>query len=241
MSESLIRTELLLGSEAMQKLKRSRVAVFGIGGVGSFAAEALARSGVGTLALFDHDKVCESNINRQLIALRSTIGRNKVDVMKERIADINPDAKVDAFCCYYTPANADDIDLSQYDYIIDAIDTVTSKLELIVRAKAAGVPIISAMGAGSKLDPTRFEVTNIKKTAMCPLARIMRKELKIRGINSLIVVYSKEEPIAPKEIELPPSDGQRRLIPSIAFVPSVAGLILAGEVIKDLAGIPRQN
>lgn len=240
MSESLIRTELLLGSEAMQKLKHSRVAVFGIGGVGSFAAEALARSGVGTLALFDHDKVCESNINRQLIALRSTIGRNKVDVMRERIADINPDVKVEAFCCYYTPANADDIDLSGYDYIIDAIDTVTSKLELVARAKAAGVPIISAMGAGSKLDPTRFEVTDIKKTTMCPLARIMRKELKKRGITSLKVVYSKEEPIIPDEIE-PPTDGQRRLIPSIAFVPSVAGLIITGEVIKDLAGIPRQT
>jgi tRNA A37 threonylcarbamoyladenosine dehydratase len=242
------RTELLLGAEGMKKLKSSRVAVFGIGGVGTFAVEALARSGVGALDLFDDDKICLTNINRQLIATRKTVGKKKVEVMRDRVLEINPAAKVEIYETFYGAENADEYDLSVYDYIIDAIDTVSSKLVLIEKAKAKDVPIISCMGAGNKLDPTRLEVADIAKTSMCPLAKVMRTELRRRGINNLKVVYSKEPPITPAEDEsnscknhciCPPDTKRkctiRRQVPgSIAFVPSVAGLILAGEVIRDL-------
>lgn len=242
------RTELLLGKAAMNTLRKSSVAIFGIGGVGSFTVEALVRSGIEHFALFDDDKVCLTNLNRQLIATRKTLGRQKVDVMKERILDINPKASVDTFICFYTADNAEEYDLSQYDYIVDAIDTVSSKLTLILKAKEAAVPIISCMGAGNKLDPTRFEVADISKTSMCPLAKVMRKELKARGVDALKVVYSREQPLKPIEDEAlsckmhcvcPKGTlrtcATRRQIPgSISFVPSVAGLILAGEVIKDL-------
>ena len=242
------RTELLLGKEAMKILKDSAVAVFGIGGVGSFTAEALARSGIGRIALIDDDKVCLTNINRQLIATHQTIGRKKVEVMESRILDINPGCKVEKFECFYSAQNADEFDLASYSYIVDAIDTVSSKLVLIERAQAAGVPVISCMGAGNKLDPARFEVADIYKTSVCPLAKVMRKELRARGIPALKVVYSKEEVLKPEEGEdiscksncvCPPGSKRnctvRRQVPgSIAFVPSVAGLILAGEVIRDL-------
>lgn len=243
------RTELLLGSEGMKKLNHSRVAVFGIGGVGTFAVEALVRSGVGSLDLFDDDKVCLTNINRQLIATRKTVGKKKVEVMRDRVLEINPAAKVEIHETFYGADNAEDFDLSCYDYIIDAIDTVSSKLVLIERAKEKNVPIISCMGAGNKLDPTRLEIADISKTSMCPLAKVMRTELRRRGIKNLKVVYSKEPPMTPIEDEdnscknhciCPPDTKRkctiRRQVPgSIAFVPSVAGLILAGEVIKDLA------
>lgn len=248
MQDEFSRTRLLLGEPAIDALKASKIAVFGIGGVGSYVVEALVRSGVGGFALFDDDKVCLTNINRQLIATHATVGRQKTEVMRERILDINPKAQVEIFSCFYTAKNADDYDLSQYNYIVDAIDTVSSKLELISRAYKLGIPIISCMGAGNKLDPTRFEVTDIYKTSVCPLARVMRKELKNRGVDKLKVVYSKEPPITPVEVEgsgcktgcvCPPDTKRkctiRRQIPgSIAFVPSTAGLILAGEVIKDL-------
>lgn len=250
MLDQFSRTELLLGKEAMSVLEKASVAVFGIGGVGSFTAEALARSGVGSFALFDDDKVCLTNINRQLIATRKTVGMQKVEVMRDRILDINPDAKVDIHQCFYTAENADEYDLSQYSYIVDAIDTVSSKLILIEKAKAANVPIISCMGAGNKLDATRFEVADIFKTSVCPLAKVMRSELRKRDIKKLKVVYSKEEVIKPIEDDensckyncvCPPGTKRkctiRRQVPgSVAFVPSVAGLILAGEVVKDLIG-----
>ena len=245
------RTQLLLGPEAMKVLSSSIVAVFGIGGVGSYAAEALARSGVGGIALFDDDTVCLTNINRQLIALTSTVGKPKTEVMRDRILDINPKAKVEVNSVFYGADNADQYDLSRYSYIIDAIDTVSSKLLLIERAQAANVPIISCMGAGNKLDPTAFEVEDIYKTSVCPLAKVMRRELKARGIKSLKVVYSKESPIPLSDSEeinckhncICPPDSKRncavrRQVPgSISFVPSVAGLILAGEAIKDLTNI----
>lgn len=243
------RTQLLLGKEAMDKLKNARVAVFGIGGVGTFVVEALARCGVGSFTLFDDDKVCLTNINRQLIATRKTIGKKKVDVMAERIADINPKAAVETHACFYLPENADQFDLSGYDYVVDAIDTVSAKIELIVRAKAAGVPIISSMGAGNKLNPTMLEVADIYKTSMDPLAKVMRHELKKRGIKKLKVVYSKEKPLTPIDEDsisckdncvCPPGTTRkcthRRAIPgSVSFVPSVAGLIIASEVVKDIA------
>lgn len=245
------RTELLFGKEAMEELSKARVAVFGIGGVGSYTVEALARSGVGTIDVFDDDKVCLTNINRQLIATRKTVGRLKVDIIKERILDINPKAVVNTHQCFYGPAVSNQYDLSVYSYIVDAVDTVTAKLELIMKANESNVPIISCMGAGNKLDPTMFEVADIYKTSVCPLAKVMRKELKVRRIKKLKVVYSKE--IAKKPIEdaesscknnciCPPDTDRkcthRRQIPgSNAFVPSVAGLILAGEVIKDLTGV----
>lgn len=232
MSEQFSRTEALLGADAIEKLKNARVAVFGIGGVGSYVVEALARAGVGALDLIDSDTVAESNINRQLIALHSTVGRDKVEVAKERIADINPDCKVRTYKTFYLPENAGDFDMSEYDYIVDAIDTVSGKISLVCGAESAGVPIICSMGTGNKLDPTRFEVADIYGTSVCPLARVMRTELKKRGIKKLKVVYSKEEPLAAKT-EL--KDGVRRSVPaSVSFVPSVAGLIIAGEVIKDL-------
>lgn len=242
------RTELLFGNEAMKKLADSRVAVFGIGGVGGYTVEALVRSGVGTIDLIDDDKVCLTNINRQIYATRKTVGKYKVDVAAERIHEINPDAVVNTYKTFYTPETADQFDFSKYDYIVDAIDTVTGKIALVVNAEAAGTPIISSMGAGNKVDPTAFEVTDIYKTSVCPLAKVMRHELKRRGIKKLKVVYSKEPPIAPIEdmsiscrehCICPPGTErkctQRRQVPgSNAFVPSVVGLIIAGEVIKDL-------
>lgn len=226
------RTANLLGENGMEKLKNARVAVFGIGGVGGYAVEALARSGVGALDLIDKDKVSLSNINRQIIALRSTVGEYKTEVAKERIADINPECIVRTHNIFFLPDTADEFDFSAYDYVIDAIDTVSGKIALIQKAKEQGVPIISAMGAGNKLDPTAFEVADISKTSVCPLARIMRKELKKRGITHTKVVYSKE---LPKENDNFDEQTQKPVPASIAFVPSVAGLILAGEVIKDLA------
>ena len=245
------RTELLLGKEAMDKLSSARVAVFGIGGVGGYTVEALARSGVGIIDLIDDDKVCLTNINRQLIATRKTVGKYKVEVMKERILEINPNAIVNAHQCFYSAETADQFDFSQYTYIVDAIDTVSAKIDLIIRSQDHNVPIISCMGAGNKLDPTQFEVTDIYKTSVCPLAKVMRKELKVRGVKKLKVVYSKElvrKPLEDMSISCrsncicPPGTVRkctvRRQIPgSISFVPSVAGLILAGEVIKDITGI----
>ncbi|MBQ7574822.1 MAG: tRNA threonylcarbamoyladenosine dehydratase [Clostridia bacterium] len=238
MSDRFIRTELMLGHNAMEKLKKSHVAVFGVGGVGGYAVEALARSGVGSLDLIDNDVVAESNINRQIIATTKTIGKSKVDVAKERVLDINPDIEVNTFKTFYTPESASDFDFSKYDYIIDAIDTVTGKIELVMQANATNTPIISSMGAGNKLDPTAFEVSDIYKTSICPLARVMRRELNKRHIKKLKVVYSKEKPIQPKidEVALQEETNKRQIPASNAFVPSVAGLIIAGEVIKDLIG-----
>ena len=227
------RTELIFGKEGMEKLKNSRVAVFGIGGVGGYTVEALARSGVGALDIIDDDKVCLTNINRQIYATRKTVDKYKVDVAGERIAEINPDCKVTAYKTFFLPETADKFDFTQYDYIVDAIDTVSGKIAIAEKATKSGVPVISAMGAGNKIDPTAFEVADIKKTSVCPLARVMRRELAKRGIEHLKVVYSKEQPIQPSgETE---EDSKKRAIPgSTAFVPSVVGLIIAGEVIKDL-------
>lgn len=216
----------------MDRLKAARVALFGVGGVGSYAAEALARSGIGALLLVDADEVSLSNINRQLVALHSTVGMKKTQVMLDRILDINPEICVEQAQLFYTAENADEIDIAQFDYIIDAIDTVSSKLTLIERAYRANIPIISSMGAGNKLDPTKFQVSDIYKTSVCPLARVMRHELKKRGIERLKVVYSTEEPIKPSETE---TDKGRHIPGSVSFVPSVAGLIIAGEVIKHIA------
>lgn len=243
------RTELLLGNEAMKKLENSRVAVFGIGGVGGYTVEALARSGVGTIDIIDDDKVCLTNINRQIIALTSTIGKYKVDVAEERIKDINPKITVNKYKMFFTPETSGEFDFSQYDYVVDAIDTVTGKIELVMKANETKTPIICSMGAGNKLDPTAFEVADIYKTSVCPLARVMRTELRKRGVKKLKVVYSKEKPITPIEdmsiscrahCVCPPGAArkctERRQIPgSTAFVPSVVGLIIAGEVIKDLS------
>ena len=242
------RTELLFGAKAMDKLKKSRVAVFGIGGVGGYTVEALARSGVGALDIIDYDKVCVTNINRKIYATLETVGQYKVDVATKRIHDINPEAKVTSYKVFYTPETANQFDFTEYDYIVDAIDTVTGKIALVVNAESAGTPIISSMGAGNKLDPTAFEVADIYKTSVCPLARVMRYELKRRGIKKLKVVYSKEMPITPVDdmkiscrtgCVCPPGTErrctERRQVPgSTAFVPSVAGLIIAGEVIKDI-------
>lgn len=227
------RTELLLGSENMNRLKNARVAVFGIGGVGGHTVEALARSGVGTLDLIDNDDVSLTNINRQMVATLSTVGRMKVDVAKERILDINPNAVVNVYKTFYLPETKDQFDFSQYDYVVDAIDTVAGKIALIEQAKEANVPIISSMGAGNKLDPTAFEVADISKTSVCPLAKVMRYELKKRGIKNVKVVFSKEKAMTP--LGTLEEEVKKRQIPgSIAFVPSVVGLIIAGEVIKDL-------
>ena len=245
------RTELLFGKEAMEKLKNSRVAVFGIGGVGGYTVEALVRSGLGTVDIIDDDKVCLTNINRQIYATRKTIGKYKVDVAEKRILEINPNAKVNKFKTFYMPDTADMFDFSDYDYVVDAIDTVKGKIELAVNAQKTSTPIISSMGAGNKLDPTGFEVTDIYKTSVCPLARVMRYELKKRNIPHLKVVYSKEKPINPiddmtisckENCICPPGTARkctnRRQVPgSTAFVPSVVGLIIAGEVIKDLTGV----
>lgn len=233
MSERFSRTESLLGPEAMDRLGKSRVAVFGLGGVGGYVVEALARSGVGALDLIDKDVVDESNINRQILALTSTLGRPKTDVAAERVKDIAPDCRVTTHQTFFLPETKDEFDFSQYDYVVDAIDTVTGKLLLIECAKEAGVPVISAMGAGNKLDPTGFRVCDLFATNFDGLARIMRKECRKRGIDSLKVVWSDEDPLAPADAE--ESDPGRRSTPgSVAFVPSVAGLILAGEVVKDL-------
>lgn len=241
------RTQLLFGEEAMQKLAASRVALFGLGGVGGYAAEALARSGVGALDLIDGDKISVTNINRQIFATLNTVGKYKVDVARERIAEINPDCKVKTFKIFYLPSTENEMDFSLYDYVVDAIDTVSGKLAIIKNAKAADVPVISSMGAGNKLDPTAFEVADIYKTSVCPLAKIMRRELRKMGIDSLKAVYSKEEPLKPKKESInfadnPPDPSEncavRREIPgSNAFVPPVAGLIIASEVIKDLIGL----
>lgn len=236
MPDQFSRTRLILGEEAIVKLKASRVAVFGVGGVGGYAVEALARSGVGALDLIDNDEVCLSNINRQIIATHKSVGRSKVDVAEERVHDINPDCTVRTYKTFYMPDTSDQFDFREYDYIIDAIDTVTGKLELIVRANAAGTPIISSMGTGNKLDPTAFEVTDIYKTSVCPLAKVMRRECKKRGIKKLKVVYSKEEPLHPLEDHAEENSSRRSIPGSVPFVPSVAGLIIAGEVIKDLIG-----
>ena len=251
MLDQFSRTELLLGKEAMEKLASARVAIFGIGGVGGYAAEGLVRSGIGALDLIDDDKVCLTNLNRQIIATWKTVGKYKVDVMQERIFEINPNAAVTTFKTFYTPETSGEFDFTRYDYIVDAIDTVTGKIEMIVRADQANTPIISSMGAGNKLNPTAFEVTDIYKTSVCPLARVMRRELKARGIRKLKVVYSKEPAMTPIEsgenscsghCVCPPGTARtctrRRQIPgSMAFVPSVAGLIIAGEIVKDLTGI----
>ena len=231
--ERFERSALLLGEEGIKRVFASRVAVFGIGGVGGHAAEALARAGVGEIHLIDADTVSVTNINRQAVALTSTVGLDKVEVMMQRIVDINPDAKVVCHKMFYSADTADKIDLASFDYVIDAIDTVSAKLELITRAAEAGTRVISSMGAGNKLDPTRFEVSDIYKTSVCPLARVMRTELKKRGVKSLKVVYSKEEPIRAVV-----DDGSKRHAPgSVSFVPSVVGLILAGEIIREIAGV----
>ena len=235
MQSQFSRTELLLGSDAMERLYKARVAVFGIGGVGGYAVEALARSGIGTLDLFDHDTVSLTNLNRQIIATHDTVGMPKVEAARQRILAINPNAIVNAHQVFYTPDTADQFDFTQYDYIIDAIDTVTGKLCIIQNAVAAGVPVISCMGTGNKLDASALQVTDISKTTFCPLARIMRKELRKRGIEHLKVVYSTEEALTPVGAEEEAAALGKRTIPgSTAFVPGAAGLILAGEVIRDL-------
>ena len=234
--EAFSRTELILGAEAMDRLSRSRVAVFGLGGVGGYVVEALARSGVGALDLIDHDTISVSNLNRQLLAAHSTLGRYKAEVAAERVRDINPACRVTVRRCFYLPETAGQFDFTQYDYIVDAIDTVTGKLMLVEEAARCGVPIISSMGTGNKLDPSAFRVADITETAVCPLARIMRKELKKRGIEHLKVVYSREKPRRDAENAVVPEEAGRRDIPgSVSFVPGAAGLILAGEVIRSLA------
>ena len=236
MQEQFLRTAMLLGEEALARLQKARVAVFGIGGVGGYTVEALARSGIGHLDLIDSDTVGLSNINRQLLATHSTVGMPKVEAAKQRILDINPQAEVTTWPIFYLPDTADRFDFTQYDYIVDAIDTVTGKLALVERATACGTPIICCMGTGNKLDASAFEVADISKTSMCPLARIMRKELSKRGIKHLKVVYSKEEALTPTGWEEEAAALGKRQIPgSVSFVPGAAGLILAGEVIKDIA------
>ena len=245
------RTELLIGKEAMQRLYHARVAVFGIGGVGGYVVEALARSGVGAFDLIDDDKVCLTNLNRQIIATRKTVGKYKAEVMRDRILEINPEADVRIHKCFFLPENADDFPFDEYDYIVDAVDTVTAKIELVMKAKEKDIPIISSMGAGNKLDGSQFKVADIYKTKVCPLAKVMRRELKKRGVKKLKVVYSEEIPTRPIEdmsiscrtnCICPPGAKhkctERRDIPgSVAFVPSVAGLIIAGEVVKDLVKV----
>ena len=237
--EQFARTERLLGPKAMQTLKNAHVAVFGLGGVGSYAAEALARSGVGALTLVDMDAVCISNINRQLVADLETVGQKKTDVMRERVLRVNPAAKVFCRDVFYSEENADAFDFEGLTYIVDAIDTVASKLTLICRAQAAGVPVVSSMGAGNKLNPTRFEVADIYKTSVCPLAKVMRRALRARGVKALKVVYSREELRAPfEDVAIPPDCAYKRRPPgSVAFVPPAAGLILAAEVVRDIAGL----
>lgn len=234
MIDRFSRSRLLLGDNAIELLKNSTVAVFGVGGVGGYVCEALARSGVGTLVIVDHDTVSLTNINRQIIALESTVGEKKVDVLKKRLLDINPEINVVARDEFFLPENSDTFDFSKYDYVVDAIDTVSGKIEIVMKAKAVGACVISSMGAGNKLDPTRFEVADIFSTSVCPLARVMRTELRKRGVDSLKVVYSKE--VAKKPLESEEKSGKRQTPGSLAFVPSVVGLIIASEVVKDLVG-----
>lgn len=255
MQNQFSRTELLIGKSAMERLQKARVAVFGIGGVGGYTVEALVRSGIGTIDIIDNDTVCLTNLNRQIYATHSTLGKYKVDVARERILDINPEITVNVHRTFYLPETAGQFDFSEYDYVVDAIDTVTGKLQLVEQAKAAGTPIISSMGAGNKMNPAAFEVADITETSVCPLAKVMRRELKKRGIEHLKVVYSKEKALTPKAVaedcdaenggSEPTADQnaiRRRQTPgSNAFVPSVAGLILAGEVIKDLIGYEAEN
>ena len=255
MSERFSRTQLLLGRSAMETLKNSRVIVFGVGGVGGYVVEALARSGVGAIDIVDNDTVCMSNLNRQIIATTSTLGMYKVDAAEQRMLDINPDIKVTKHCMFYLPETADRFDFSQYDYVVDAIDTVTGKIQIVMQAEEMHVPVISSMGAGNKMNPAQLEVADIYQTSVCPLAKVMRRELKKRGIKKLKVVYSKEPAITPLTESTESSEcipngssskdanpvGQRKRIPgSNAFVPSVAGLIIASEVIKDLVSFQRQ-
>ena len=249
MLDQFSRTQLLLGADAMESLNSKRVAVFGIGGVGGYVCEALVRSGIGSFDLIDDDKVCLTNLNRQIIATRKTLGKYKVEVMRDRMLEINPDAKIEIHKCFFLPENADDFAFSEYDYIVDAVDTVTAKIELIMRAQKEGVPIISAMGAGNKLDAGRLKIADIYDTKICPLARVMRMELKKRNVKKLKVVYSDEQPIRPLEDmsiscrtdsicspEVQDKHTGRRAIPgSTAFVPAVAGLLIAGEIVKDLS------
>lgn len=248
------RTQLLLGEEAMKKLKESRVAVFGIGGVGGYVCEALVRSGVGAFDLIDDDKVCLTNLNRQIIATRKTVGKYKAEVMKERMLEINPDAEITVHKCFFLPENAEEFPFDEYDYVVDAVDTVTAKIEIVLQAQKKQIPVISCMGAGNKLDGSQFKVADIYKTKMCPLAKVMRRELKKRGVKKLKVVYSEEKPTRPLDdmsiscrthCICPPGAKhkctERRDIPgSLAFVPSVAGLIIAGEVVKDICNIRRE-
>lgn len=263
MTEEFSRTEMLLGGEAMERLHKARVAIFGIGGVGGYVCEALVRSGIGAFDLVDNDRVALSNLNRQIIATHATVGRYKTEVMKERMLDINPDVDVRVHECFFLPENADNFPFSEYDYIVDAVDTVTAKIELILQAQKHGVPVISAMGAGNKLDPSRFRVADIYETSICPLARVMRRELKKRGVEHLKVVFSDEPPLTPRPTTISSEPEQaagpdragtqpalqevrepdqvrstRRSTPgSTAFTPSVCGLIIASEVVKDLAGL----
>lgn len=249
MQDQFSRTRLLIGEEGLCALQNAKVAVFGIGGVGGYVVEALARSGVGSFELIDNDRVCLSNLNRQIIATQETVGEYKVEVMRKRILSINPKARVVVHPCFYLPETASEFDFSQYSYVVDAVDTVTAKIDIVLRAQAAGVPVISSMGAGNKLDPTKFEVTDIYRTTMCPLARVMRRELKKRGVKELKVVYSTEKAIHPEQTAAgqaaekdacgqDDAPGRRSVPGSIAFVPSVAGMIAAGEVVKDLVKNP---
>ena len=250
--EQYARTRLLLGQDGLDRLRSARVAVFGVGGVGGYVVEALARSGVGALDLVDDDKVCLSNLNRQIIATRSTLGMYKVDAAAARVRDIDPGITVRTYKTFYTPETAGQFDFAQYSYVVDAIDTVTGKLSLVMQARAAGVPIICSMGAGNKLDPSRFEVADIYETSVCPLARVMRAECRKRGVERLKVVYSKEPPLVPLSDEVAeaaqpafgpesrPGAPKKRAPGSIAFVPSAAGLVLAGEVIRELSGISQK-
>ena len=253
MQNAFSRTQLLLGKAAMERLAGVRVAVFGVGGVGGYTVEGLARAGVGALDLIDDDRICLTNINRQIIATRKTVGQYKTDVMAERVRDINPDCTVRTHKTFFMPDTEDQFDFTRYDYVVDAIDTVKGKIALVLKAQAAGTPIISALGAGNKLDPTAFEVADLAKTSVCPLARVMRRELGKRGVKHLKVVYSREQPLTPVEDEeisckyhcvCPPDSKRdcsiRRQVPgSVSFVPSVMGLIIAGEVVRDLVGIER--
>ncbi|MEE3450737.1 MAG: tRNA threonylcarbamoyladenosine dehydratase [Acutalibacteraceae bacterium] len=249
------RTQLIYGKDAMDKISRSHVAVFGIGGVGGYTVEALVRSGIGEITLVDDDRVCLTNLNRQLFATRKTVGQYKVDSAEERLLEINPNVRINKYKTFYSPDNSSDFDFSKYNYVVDAIDTVTGKIELILQSKKSGVPIISSMGAGNKVNPSLFEVADIYETSVCPLARVMRYELRKRGVDSLKVVYSKEKPITPIDdmtiscrthCICPPGTArkctQRRQVPgSTAFVPSLVGLIIAGEIINDLTGVMPQR
>ena len=242
MDNQFTRTRILLGDEAMQILKNSRVAVFGVGGVGGYVTEALARSGVGAFDLIDRDQVSITNLNRQIIATMKTIGMDKTQAMADRIRDINPEAEVTQHKCFYLPETADMFDFTLYDYVVDAVDTVTAKIEIILQARRAGVPVISSMGAGNKLDPSKFEVADIYKTSVDPLARVMRRELKKRGVKKLKVVYSKEEPLKPLgKIEADPEAGRKDVPGSSAFTPSAAGLLIASEVVRDLIRFDRHG